>query len=273
MKQEKSAARLSSGKKAFSLALAVLLVLGCSLGASLAWLTSTTNEVTNTFTVGNVAITLDEAKVNEQGQFLKEVTNNDAKSFEVTTDIKNAARVQSNKYKLIPGKNYPKDPRITVKAGSEKCWLFVAVTETNNTLGDNGQAVKFQVNDSDGAWNGVSELGNDNYTKKDNVSVYYTIVDASTASQDIYVLKKADNECNDANHATGCVTVASEIGSTWTGTPTLTFNAAAIQYDGLETNKYEGTDAELDAAKAAFWQLPQAFIEICCNKNASKSES
>ena len=49
------------------LACAVLLV-SLSVGATLAYLTSTTETVTNTFTVGNVAITLDELDVDEYGE-------------------------------------------------------------------------------------------------------------------------------------------------------------------------------------------------------------
>ncbi|MDO5033716.1 MAG: SipW-dependent-type signal peptide-containing protein [Eubacteriales bacterium] len=84
---------------------AVLLVVGSILG-TLAYLTSQ-DEVINTFTVGNVAITLDE----------KDVDNS----------TENAERDKENAYKLIPGHTYVKDPTIHVDANSEDCYLFVKV--------------------------------------------------------------------------------------------------------------------------------------------------
>lgn len=88
---------------------AVLLVAG-SVAATLAYLTSKTSEVRNTFSVGNVTITLDEAPV-------------DATGTETTGD-----RVTANTYKLIPGEDYDKDPTVHIKPGSESSYLFVKVT-------------------------------------------------------------------------------------------------------------------------------------------------
>lgn len=78
------------------------------IGTTLAYFTDT-KEVTNTFSSGNVTITLDEAPVGPDGQA---TTGN---------------RVTTNDYKLYPGKEYDKDPTITVAAGSEDCYLFVRV--------------------------------------------------------------------------------------------------------------------------------------------------
>lgn len=91
-----------------TLACAVLLV-SLSVGATLAYLTSKTNVVTNTFSVGNVNITLDEAPVDADGK-------------KVTGD-----RVMANSYKLLPGHDYDKDPTVHVGATSEECYLFVKV--------------------------------------------------------------------------------------------------------------------------------------------------
>lgn len=95
----------------------ILMLLGCavllvclSVGATLAYLTSQTGVVTNTFTVGKVEITLDEAKVDVYGK-----------------EDASAERVTQNTYKLIPGHHYTKDPTIHVAADSEDCWLFVKV--------------------------------------------------------------------------------------------------------------------------------------------------
>lgn len=94
---------------------AVLLVAGSVLG-TLAYLTST-DSVTNTFTVGNVQIKLDEAEVGADGTALK---GNDA------------ARVKANNYKLMPGHTYDKDPTVTVIKGSESSYIKLVVVVTKS---------------------------------------------------------------------------------------------------------------------------------------------
>ena len=79
--------------------LSLVLLLGCSLGGTLAWLADSTGPVTNTFTVGDIDITL----------------------VETTTD-----------YKIVPGVDIAKDPVVTVTGGSEACWLFVKIEESAN---------------------------------------------------------------------------------------------------------------------------------------------
>lgn len=95
--------------KALVLALCAVLLVVTTVFATMAFLTSEAT-VTNTFTVGNVTITLDEAKVNLDG-----------------TAVAGADRVTENTYKLIPGHAYLKDPTVHVDADSEDCWLFVKV--------------------------------------------------------------------------------------------------------------------------------------------------
>lgn len=88
---------------------AVLLVTVSVLG-TLAYLTSQ-DEVVNTFTVGKVNISLDEAAVNADG-----------------TEIAGADRVKENNYHLIPGQTYVKDPTLTVKAKSEDSYVRMLLT-------------------------------------------------------------------------------------------------------------------------------------------------
>lgn len=61
----------------------------------------------NTFTVGNVTITLDETDVDDS-----------------TPDVD---RDTANTYRLVPGSSYTKDPTIHVAEGSEDCYVFVKV--------------------------------------------------------------------------------------------------------------------------------------------------
>ena len=96
--------------KILSLVMAAVLLVGASVMGTLAYLTST-DEVTNTFSVGSVAIILDEAKANPDGSL-----------------VEGAARVDANSYKLKPGHTYNKDPMVTVKAGSEESYIRIIVT-------------------------------------------------------------------------------------------------------------------------------------------------
>ena len=100
-------------KKTLALLLALVLVFGAAVGGTIAYLTSN-DSVTNTFTVGKVEITLDEAKVDEYG-----------------VAVTPAARVEKNTYKLIPGHTYTKDPTVTVVKGSEKSYVKMTVTFSN----------------------------------------------------------------------------------------------------------------------------------------------
>lgn len=93
---------------------AVLLVAASVLG-TMAYLTDS-KEVNNTFTVGNVSIKLDEAKVDENGTQV------------VDKDGNPVARVTRNAYKLLPGHTYVKDPTVTVLTPSVASYVRMKVT-------------------------------------------------------------------------------------------------------------------------------------------------
>lgn len=97
-------------KKSIALVMMAVLLVAASVMGTLAYLTST-DSVTNTFTVGKVKITLDEAKVTEDGK-----------------PVEGAARVKDNNYKLLPGHTYNKDPMVTVLKGSELSYIKMTVT-------------------------------------------------------------------------------------------------------------------------------------------------
>ena len=86
-------------KKTLVTALALVLVVCCAVGGVLAWLTDKTEAVVNTFTVGDINITLAETP---------------------------------KEYKMVPGNDIAKDPTVTVEANSEACWLFVKVEKSAN---------------------------------------------------------------------------------------------------------------------------------------------
>lgn len=101
-------------KKLLIMSVAMVLVCAFAVGMTIAYLTST-DEVVNTFTVGNVQIELDEADVDEYGR---------------VPQGSPAPRVKANSYKLIPGHTYTKDPTVTVLSGSEESYIKMTVTFT-----------------------------------------------------------------------------------------------------------------------------------------------
>ena len=104
---------MKTKSKALLLTLCAVLLVAASVMGTMAYLTST-DKVENTFTVGNVKITLDEAKVNTDG-----------------TPVEGADRVKANEYKLLPGHTYTKDPTVTVIKGSESSYVRMKVTFNN----------------------------------------------------------------------------------------------------------------------------------------------
>ena len=102
-------------KKSILLTLtAVVLAMAIGVGGTIAYFTSTTEDVKNTFTVGNVAITLDEAKVNY--------------ADDKWTPDKSVPRVTENTYENVyPGAHLPKDPTIHVAADSQDAYVAMKV--------------------------------------------------------------------------------------------------------------------------------------------------
>lgn len=101
--------------KALLMSLCAVLLVAASVLGTMAYLTDS-KDVKNTFTVGNVAIKLDEAKVDEMGNL---VENQDGTL---------ADRVTQNEYKLLPNHTYVKDPTVTVKTPSVDSYVRMKVT-------------------------------------------------------------------------------------------------------------------------------------------------
>ena len=115
--------------KVLILVLCAMLLVVSTVFATVAFLTST-DSVQNTFTFGQVIITLDEAEVTTNGVV-----------------VQGADRRHTNDYHLIPGHFYVKDPIVHVDADSETCWLFIkidndlsAIIEGKNTVDANDPA-------------------------------------------------------------------------------------------------------------------------------------
>lgn len=99
--------------KVLIMSVCALLLVAASVFGTLAYLISQ-DEVVNTFTVGQVNITLDEAKVTPDG-----------------VPVEGADRVKGNEYHLIPGRTYVKDPTMKVVKGSEQSYVRMFVTINN----------------------------------------------------------------------------------------------------------------------------------------------
>ena len=102
-------------KRTLTILIAVVLVVVCAIGGTLAWLTDETDPVTNTFTAGDVDITL------------IETFNPDGSSNE------DGSPVTGWSAQMIPGETYHKNPVVTVTDETNTdCYLFVKFEENGN---------------------------------------------------------------------------------------------------------------------------------------------
>ena len=109
---------MKTKSKALLLALCAVLLVAASVLGTLAYLTAQ-DQVTNTFTVGKIALDLWEHEVNADG------TKKDTKTQE------------GNEYDdIMPGRTYSKDPTVTIKADSEAAYVRLMVTVTYNEAAD-----------------------------------------------------------------------------------------------------------------------------------------
>ena len=106
---------MRSLRKPLLLLFAVAMVVSVTVYATVAYLTDT-EEVTNTFSVGKVDITLDEAKVDPNTGWPGDERTEEA-----------------NEYLLVPGRTYTKDPTVTVEPGSEPCYVRMVVSVNHKT--------------------------------------------------------------------------------------------------------------------------------------------
>lgn len=180
-------------KKSLALVLALVLLVGGLVGGTLAWLTATTETVTNTFTVGDINIELSETTGEE--------------------------------YHFVPGDTLAKDPKVTVEADSESCYLFIHVTDANNNINDsenNNKIVNWTVADG---WTEVS--GHSGY--------WYREVEAHTGEDQTFAVL-ADSLTDDG--IDGSVTISGKVTKEMvtdlnSKKPSITVVSAAVQQDNV----------------------------------------
>lgn len=156
MSNGKYSKRRGVSTKAMSLILAVVLIVGVSVGATLAWLTATSGTVTNTFTVGDINISIAESDTDKDGSTTK------------------------NAYKIVPGGEVEKDPKITVAATSEKCYVYAYVVN-NVKIGDTVVATP-NIDTAD--WTAIGTNSNGTLYR------YKEIVDATSKAKELTVFSK-----------------------------------------------------------------------------------
>ena len=174
-------------KKSLALLLAIAIVVVGAVAGTVAWLTDQTPSVTNTFTTSDINIELKETK---------------------------------NNFQMIPGWNIEKDPKVTVKAGSEACYLFVKLEKSTNFD-------TFMTYEMADGWEALPEAP----------GVYYREVAAATADTTFEVLK--DNQVT----VKDTVTKAQMNALTADTYPTLTVTAYASQLYKNNTEKFTAADA------------------------------
>lgn len=107
---------VQQNQRKFILMMCSIVVIGGIVAGTLAWLAARTNPVINNFIGSDLIIDL----------------------WETTSE-----------YSMIPGDDIEKNPKVTVEAGSEACWLFLQVKESIAQANGSGVEV-----------NGVSRINN-----------------------------------------------------------------------------------------------------------------
>lgn len=177
---------MKARSKALLLALCAVLLVAVSVLGTMAYLTSKTQVITNTFTVGDINIELTETKP------------------------------ESKQAKIIPGVDIEKDPKVTVKANSEACWLFVKVEQTGTFVTDR---VTYSVMTGADGWKALPGVD----------GVYYREVGAVTSDTSFDILENNKVTVSDKLTKAEIDTIADR------NQPTLTFTAYAVQKEGIDT--------------------------------------
>lgn len=180
-KKAQRAARLRKQRnRRIALTLCLMFVVAfASIGGTIAWLTAKSTTVTNTFTASDINITLTETKED---------------------------------FQMVPGNQIDKDPKVSVVADSEACWLFVEITESTSPVLDD--YITYSVADG---WKLVPNTTN----------VYYRTVSADDAETGVTYSVLANDKVTVKDTVTK--TMMDAIDGTDEAKPTLTFTAYACQ--------------------------------------------
>ncbi|MBR6563211.1 MAG: SipW-dependent-type signal peptide-containing protein [Clostridia bacterium] len=134
---------------------AIALILCGIVGGTVAWLSDTTEPVVNTFTYGDIDITLEETDDGDGDPSI-------------------------NEYDMVPGKTIDKDPVVTVLAESENAYVFVKIEESADFSTFMEYTVSSEWTPLDG-YVGVYYLES---TKSDSDVEYYVLEDNKVKVKD-----------------------------------------------------------------------------------------
>ncbi len=123
--------------------------------------------ITNTFTVGKITLELRESPVDSNGQ----------KLTENTTDSEGLKISMANKYHLIPGQTYDKDPTVYVMANSEACYLYARVKNGVKAIEDSNKSIPSQMEAK--GWKKIGTIQNSE-TVRETLWVYCGLKDGTT---------------------------------------------------------------------------------------------
>lgn len=184
--------------KVLTIALCAAMLVAGSIAGTLAYLSMKTDTKANTFTAGNINIELEQ-------------------ETELDTS------------KMVPGMTYTVDPVVTVKANSEKCWLFIKIEKTANF----DTFLDYTVDDG---WTPLKDSPEDSLED----GVFYRVVNATATDTEFDVIMgdtvTANADCTKAQY------------DGLSANLDLNFTAYAVQFVGFNDKAAAWTEAqELDS--------------------------
>lgn len=187
---------------------AVALIGAIGVGSTFAYLSATTETVTNTFTVGNVSF-----EGGLEGGLTESLVKRGTDGKYVDADEAGVWSVKENKYEnLVAGEDLYKDPTVHIAANSEDCWVYAKIVNTNPDL-----AITYS-----GDWTDVTEA----YKTAKNITGNINYV--------VYAKKDMVKKSTEVTNSTIFTNV--KVGDTVTGTTTfepITVKACAVQAAGF----------------------------------------
>lgn len=193
-------------KKTLTIAIALVLVVALAVGATWAYLTSTTDTITNTFVAG---------KLFDQGGGIKLQERVVTKNADGTYVIAENAAWQDTgiEYVVQPGVDLPKQPAVKVAGLTAKAYLFVGVKGDKITG-------KFDWNVDTAIWSPL--MNGDTQVTKDGYTIWVLKADVTDGSYDILANDK--------------VTVGKDLDpDTLTAANNIVFQAYICQAAGFDT--------------------------------------
>lgn len=220
------APKRQSSKKALAMLLSLVLVIGCVVGGTVAWLTAQDDPVVNKFSPSTIGVEL------------KEHTY-DAATDKLTTDVTDDG---VSNYKMVPGWTIPKDPEAWITENSEDAYLFVEIKESTNF----DDFMTYAIADGWTLLTGVEDFGQIMTDGKidtaanDTYVIYREVAAGATATTmgDANAFQILEND-----QVAVLDTVKKEDMPVAGAEPTLTFTAYAHQLYKANGQKFDASDA------------------------------